>query len=118
MIKFNGTESFGDFFEALKDMVRQESIDEGKEVVEDGSKLVFNVAGFDKSQIEVFYKDETLEIICNGNSPFYGNNLVIRKYAPFLKNPKITYEKGCVIVESKGIKETTKLDFDTENLFD
>lgn len=116
MIKFNGTESLGDFFETLKDMVHQESVAE--EVVETNNKLVFNVAGFDKSQIEVFYKDETIEVVCNGSSPFYGNNLVIRKYAPFLKNPKITYEKGCVIVESKGIKEPTKLDFDTENLFD
>lgn len=115
MIKFNGTESFGEFFETLKDMVRQEFTDE---VVESDNKLVFNVAGFDKSQIEVYYKDETIEVVCNGSSPFYGDNLVIRKYAPFLKNPKISYDKGCVIVESRGIKEPTKLDFDTENLFD
>ena len=110
--KFNGTSRLKDLFENLGISAFQAVRTDAK------GNIVFNVAGFKKDEISIHYKDETIEITCNGNSPYFGTSYSISADIPGNAKPSVKYSNGCVIVTPQIKSLDTELKFDEETLLD
>lgn len=115
--KFNGTESFSDFFEK----VRAGIIKDGS-IVADENSYKINLAGFAKDEIKVKFNKATgeLTVVCNGNSPIYGKEYAVSLDLDSSDVPSIEYVNGVLVITPKQSKneepDEIELDFDTRLL--